>query len=434
MSNKTHSWPDGHWHWPVTVSHFHGVRRGGLIYTGGQASLNSAGQVVNPDDLSAQTRNVYQHVETILTDLGATTDDLVKLVIYFVGDESDEKHMLDILADLLAGASSPVVSTICLPALCYPGMRIELEGVAIDPDYRTDNNPAFIRSETLPALNKRFSHVVCCNNLIFTGDISALKPDGTLADSGDLISQTRNMMNNLGCALSLASASFDQVLKLNVFYRGDGTAENWETPAAIRASYFSDPGPAATGIALSGFAQEGLMTKIAVTAHATAHATAQVSEKNAEKLSPDKSATELIEATEDNPVVRYSWPEGHWNWTTALPYKHGNRHGKIIHLGGQVALDKNARVLHPKDIVAQTHVALENIKKILTDLNATMDDVVKVTTFYQGTASAEALHQNLLVRSEAFQTPGPATSGIPVPYLVYEDMVIEIEVIAVSDE
>ena len=96
-----------------------------------------------------------------------------------------------------------------------------------------------------------------------------------------------------------------------------------------------------------------------------------------------------------------------------------------------MALDKNANVLHPDDIVEQTKIALTNIQTILTDLGATMDDIVKVTTFYKGSSSAEALHENLLIRSRAFNKPGPATSGIPMPYLVYEAMVIEIEVIAV---
>jgi len=90
-------------------------------------------------------------------------------------------------------------------------------------------------------------------------------------------------------------------------------------------------------------------------------------------------------------------------------------------------------VLHPDDIVSQTKVALSNIETILADLGATMDDIVKVTTFYQGSASADALHENLLIRSSAFNKPGPATSGIPVPHLVYKSMVIEIEVIAVVD-
>ena len=404
---KTHSWPENHWHWPVELSHFHGVRRGGLIFTGGQADLDQYGNVVNPEDLVEQTQNVLHHVEKILVDLNASFNDLVRFVIYFTGDASDEVQILDLIAGQLNEGARPVVSTICLPALCYPGMRIELEAVAVDPDLRTASNPEYKRSDSLPALHSSFSHAVRCNDLIFTSDMSAIQSNGEIYAHGDIIEQTRTMMDQLDHALGLFDATAKDVLKLNVFYLGDGTAENWAEPAAIRAAFFNDPGPAATGMAVDHFAQPGLMTKISVTAAA------------------------LHNQTKNQTAIRYSWPDGHWDWTTPLPYKHGNRFGEVIHLGGQVALDKNANVLHPDDIVEQTKIALTNIQTILTDLGATMDDIVKVTTFYKGSSSAEALHENLLIRSRAFNKPGPATSGIPMPYLVYEAMVIEIEVIAV---
>jgi enamine deaminase RidA (YjgF/YER057c/UK114 family) len=130
----------------------------------------------------------------------------------------------------------------------------------------------------------------------------------------------------------------------------------------------------------------------------------------------------------------FAWPANHWNWTETLPYKHGNRFGQLIHIGGQVALDSNAKVLKPDDIVEQTRIALRNIKAVLAELDADINDVVKVTTFYQGKASAEALHENLVIRSDAFKSPGPATSGIPMPHLVYQSMLIEIEVIAILDK
>ena len=348
-----------------------------------------------------------QHVESILIDLGAGLNDLVKLVIYFTGDDADEALILELIGKRLSHSTRPVVSTICLPELCYPGMRIELEAVAIDPTLRSSANPEFFRSNKLPALPVQYSHVVRCNDLVFTSDMSAIDADGSLHANGDVIEQTRLMMRKVEQALAMVACTPNQALKLNVFYQGDGTADNWAKPAAIRAGFFPEPGPAATGISVTGFAREGLMTKIAVTA----------------------AAVGAVHAT---PPIRYSWPEGHWDWTTHLPYKHGNRFGDVIHLGGQVALDTNAEVLHPNDIVEQTKIALANIKTILADLGASMDDIVKVTTFYQGNASAEGLHKNLCIRSNAFQTPGPATSGIPVPYLVYENMVIEIEVIAVA--
>jgi len=381
MVLKTHSWPENHWCWPVELSHYHGVRRGGLIFTGGQADLDGQGSVVNPDDLTSQTTNVLCHVEAILTDLGASLSDVVKLVVYFTGNAADETGILNLIASHLTEDTRPVVSTICLSALCYPGMRIELEAVAIDPTCRSASNPEYKRDSYLPALHPQYSHAIRCNDLIFTSDMSAIQNNGAIQASGDINEQSRIMMKQLERALELFDVTAQDVVKLNVFYLGDGTADNWSSPAAIRAAFFDDPGPAAT-----------------------------------------KSSN-----------TRYAWPHGHWNWTSPLPYKHGNRCGQIIHIGGQVALDIDANVLHPNDIVAQTQIALRNIKTILSDLDAVMDDIVKVTTFYQGSASAESLHKNLLIRSDAFHKPGPATSGIPVPCLVYENMVIEIEVIAVVD-
>ena len=414
---KTHSWPENHWHWPVELSHFHGVRRGGLIFTGGQADLDQHGDVVNPENLVKQTENVLRHVENILADFDASFQHLVKFVIYFIGDASDEAQILDLIASKLSDDTRPVVSSICLPELCYPGMRIELEAVAVDPDLHTHSNPEFKRGDTLPALHTSFSHAARCNALIFTSDMSAILADGNIHAPDNVIQQTRIMMDQLGDALGLFNTTAKDVLKLNVFYLGDGTAENWTEPAAIRAAFFENPGPAATGMAVGYFAQPGLMTKIAVTAAAL----------------PDQTKDQPVNASEpvSQTAIRYSWPEGHWDWTTPLPYKHGNRFGEVIHLGGQVALDKHANVLHPDDMVQQTKIALNNIQTILADLGAAMDDIVKVTTFYKGSASAEALHENLHIRSKAFNTPGPATSGIPMPYLVYEAMVIEIEVIAV---
>jgi enamine deaminase RidA (YjgF/YER057c/UK114 family) len=399
---RSYSWPENHWSWPVELTHQHGVRSGDLIFTGGQADLDQSGNVVNTGSLEAQCSNVIGFVKDILTDLNASASEIVRWVVYFVGDAKDEALIVSMLDQATPEHCMPTVSTVCLPALCYPGMRIELEAVAWSPLEDTGKSVQYARGGQLPQLLAGFSHALRCDDLVFTSDCCAISADGKVLSPDDLIAQTRLMMECLANTLSLVNASINDVLKLNVFYLGDGTADNWSAPAGIRASYFNDPGPAATGIAVGSFAHPGLMTKIAVTAG--------------------------VGATRE-----YSWPKDHWDWTEKLPYKHGNRFGNLIHLGGQVALNKNAEVLHPDDMIEQTRIAMQNIERVLAEFNATLDDVVKVTTFYQGSASAQALHENLLIRSGSYNKPGPATSGIPVTTLVYESMVIEIEVIAMLD-
>ena len=402
---KKHSWPSSHWNWPVPLNHAHGVRAGEFIFTGGQASLDSDGRVLHAGNLKLQCNTVVNYLINVLHDLECQAGDLVRLVIYFVGDSEAEAAILKGIADCLGDDVSPVVNTICLPELCYPGMLIEIEGVAMRS---TDNKFLPRKQIRLPELSQLpdgYSHVVHCSDTVFTSDLSSVDNNGQVLHANNIIAQTHRMMEQMNTALSSVGANSDHVSKLNVFYVGDGTAENWEIPARIRADCFSSPGPAATGITVPSMPRQGQMTRLAVTAMKSA------------------GGGELIK--------NFSWPQGHWDWTTTLPYQHGNLCNGIIHLGGQVALDINAEVLHPDDIVQQTHIALDNIRKVLAEFNATLRDVVKVTTFYQGSASAEALHKNLTVRSEAFGHPGPATSGIPVPHLVYPNMQIEIEVIAI---
>ena len=128
----------------------------------------------------------------------------------------------------------------------------------------------------------------------------------------------------------------------------------------------------------------------------------------------------------------HSWPEGHWDWPIKLPYKHGVKHGNMIFVGGQVALGQQGNVLHPGDIVAQTRIAMENVKAVLAGFGATLDDVVKVNIFYVGTGTKENWETAARVRASYFKDPGPAATGIPVPFLAYEGMMTEIEVIAMA--
>jgi len=412
MTNRQFSWPEHHWNWPIPLTHQHGVRAGHFIFTGGQADLDMAGNVRHPHNIERQVDSVTSYMLAILLDLDANARDLVRLVVYFVGDAEIESSILKQISQIIGADARPVINTIPVPQLCYPGMVIELEGVAMRSTGDDSLTRQHVRIESLPALPAGYSHVVLCDDVVFVGDMSAINPDGSVAAPDDVIAQSTIMMDQLGVALNAVNVNYDDVLKLNVFYVGDGTAENWEQPAIVRQGYFKDPGPAATGITLPTFSTPGLMTKIAVTAMGSAD----------------------VENPQRDLTRRYSWPQGHWNWTTLLPYKHGNRCGSLIHLGGQVSLDSQAQVIDPDDIVAQTKRAIRNIEKVLTELGATLDHVVKVTTFYEGQTGADALHQNLQVRSSAFKQPGPATSGIPVPSLVYENMRVEIEVIAVVDD
>lgn len=131
--------------------------------------------------------------------------------------------------------------------------------------------------------------------------------------------------------------------------------------------------------------------------------------------------------------TEHVWPEGHWDWPIKLPYKHGVKRGNLIFVGGQVAMDDDGNVLHPGDVAKQTALAMENIERVLAGFGARMSDVVKLNRFYVGRGTKEDWEVGARVAASYFEEPGPAATGIPVPALAYEGLMVEIEVIAIVE-
>ena len=105
-----------------------------------------------------------------------------------------------------------------------------------------------------------------------------------------------------------------------------------------------------------------------------------------------------------------------------LPFRQAVRHGDVVYLSGQVAVEAR-----PSAMPAQARLALTNMEQVLAQVGATMGDVVKTTVYYAGLdgwAEAAAIH------GESFPNPIASTSVV-VPALVEPRFAIEIEAIAV---
>jgi enamine deaminase RidA (YjgF/YER057c/UK114 family) len=89
--------------------------------------------------------------------------------------------------------------------------------------------------------------------------------------------------------------------------------------------------------------------------------------------------------------------------------------------------------MHPGKLGQQTRQAMLYVGTILHELGADYNDVCKVTTVYKGDCGHDELHENLSIRSSFFEEPGPATTGVPLPALGYPEMVIEIDIFAMTE-
>jgi len=405
---RRYAWPDGHWSWPIGITHKHGVRCGQMIWIGGQVDLSASGEVRNPGDLQAQIPHVVRHIGRVLDELDASEADLVKLLCFYVNDGSvEEPRVLAAIRAALPAGASPAVTAVPVPYLAYPGMMIEIEGYAMRGE---DDRPlprAQAPASGLSPLPEGFAPALRCGKMIFVSAQSPVDRAGAIYRPGAIVPQTEKVMDQIGAALGRFGASFDDVVKVNRWYVGHGTVADFEPAALACAAHFKEPGPAATGIPIPRHARDGQQIKIEVVA----------------MLGEDGRRLPR----------RHVWPESLWDWHVHLPYKHGLKCADMIFLGGQVSLDKRGVAVSPGNLPAQTRQAMIHIGTILRELGADYRDVCKVTTMYEGRCGAEDLHSNLAIRSSFFPDPGPATTGIPLPKLAYPEMVIEIDVFAMAE-
>lgn len=402
---KRHAAREGHPAWPVPVAHRHGVRSGRMVWVGGQGDLGPDGAVRHPGDEAAQVRGAVERLGQVLAELGAGPGDLVKLVcVHVAADAAAEERVLGFLAEALPEEARPVVTLIPVPYLARPDMAVEIEGVAM----REPGGAPVARTEGAAALSPvpgRFPGALRAGEMIF---VAAQPPhaDGRVAHPGNIVAQTRLAMRRVGEALAAFGADYGDVVKMNRWYAGHGSVEDFEPSALACAAHFEEPGPAATGIPVPAFCDPAERIRIEVIA---------MRGEDGARLPRE-----------------HVWPDTLWDWTVHLPYKHGLRCGDMIFLGGQVSLDTGGRAVDPGDMVRQTRQAMAHIGTILAALGAGFGDVCKLVTWYAGPCGEAALAENLAVSAGHFDDPGPAATAVPLPVLAYPAMVIEIDTYAMA--
>ena len=402
--------PLGHWRLgPSVTNNSNGLVCNQMIFIAGQVDLDERNQLRRQGDLEAQTKAVMDYVGRVLDGGGADMSDLVKLTAFYVSDGSvEEDDLLRHLAGCLGSMAGPgpAVTAIPLPGLAHPGMMIEIEGLAM----RHPNGQRLPRvsawSPDCPSLPSPFSQALRCGEMIFTSCVSARDHQGRIAHPGDIAAQSHVMLGRLDGLLGQLGADLDDVVKTNVFNVDGGTKASWAEPALIRASHYREPGPAATGLSFPRLWPAGVMTKNDVIA---------------------------MRGADGSRLPRtHVWPDGHWDWTVHLPYRHGLRCGDLVFLGGQVPLGRGAAVLAPGDMVAQTKISMDYIGRVLGELGLGFGHVVKVNSFYVGDVGVEVLRPNLETRFSYFPAEGPTSTGVPVSNLAYEGMLTEIDVVAMA--
>ncbi len=103
---------------------------------------------------------------------------------------------------------------------------------------------------------------------------------------------------------------------------------------------------------------------------------------------------------------------------------------RILHISGQVAMDRNGNTVGRSDIEAQAIQAMENIKTLVEEAGGTLADVCRIVVFV---TSREYLPKVMEVRRRFLSEPFPATTTVVAAGLANPDWLVEIEATAVLE-
>lgn len=369
------------------------VRRRGMVWTSGITAAGSghAGQIAACVEALRET----------LARVGCGLEALAWLNCFYKLDEGiEEGEIARLLATALPGEMALTLGLVPVPHLDDAEAYVLIEGMAIcDADGNPVPSRPFTSGSSLP-LPAPFVHGLRAGRMILVSSLGPLEPDGAVAHPGDLAEQTHHVMRQIGTVLESFGADWGDVVKMNRWYSGAVGIEDFEPGALACASYFAEPGPSATGLPVPRHARDGVTIKL--------------------------SSIAMLGEDGQRLPRQHAWIEGMWDWHTPLPYKHGLVCDGMVFLTGQVMLSTKGEAIHAHDVAAQVAGSFANMARVMEALGCGRDEVCRVLTVHvdseeTGRPDTAALQ----ARETAPHTI--ATTTVPLPFLAYEGMVVEID-------
>ncbi len=108
------------------------------------------------------------------------------------------------------------------------------------------------------------------------------------------------------------------------------------------------------------------------------------------------------------------------------PYSQAIRANDFIFVSGQIPIDPATGAFAGDDIVSQTHQCLKNIRAILAQAGARMENVVQANVYLKHISDFAAMNE---VYAQYFEGVCPARAAVQVG-AIPRDALVEIEVIA----
>lgn len=111
--------------WEARAGYSRAVRMGAFIFVSGTTAINEAGEIQHPGDLYGQAIYIYQKIEGVLQNLGASLADVVRTRVYIT--DMSQWELSTRAHHQFFAAVRPANTLVEVSALATPEMLIEIE-------------------------------------------------------------------------------------------------------------------------------------------------------------------------------------------------------------------------------------------------------------------------------------------------------------------
>ncbi|QIG48291.1 hypothetical protein G5V57_11480 [Nordella sp. HKS 07] len=380
------------------------VRAGNLVFVGGLYAGDGA------TDVKAEAGAIFERLKALLAQAGATLADVVKHNIYF-SSSPDDLSIAHFMAEL-----DEVRSTY----FTYPGpttteincgldravARLMIDAWAVIGAEREVLDPPAHWRWPKPS---PFVHGWKVGNMLFLGGQRALDRDGRLLGLGDIEIQTDEAFRNLDTMLKAGGGDRRNLMRQNTYFRffGEGRAvtDYWEKMTAVRRRYMSVPSAAGAGLRIESLSLADELIQV----------------EGIGVLGDEKQRLQ---------------PAGHWDWSIpGNQFTQGWKIGRLAFIGGQISADARARAVG-HDMETQSRNVFNFIRRTLAEAGLDETHVAKLYIYYhaEGSWADIAAEREVIARvqREFYPSPGPVVTALRVAGFAFEDLLIEIEALAVT--
>jgi enamine deaminase RidA (YjgF/YER057c/UK114 family) len=374
------------------------------VFLGGCTGLTLDGNgFVGEGDPAAQAETAMRNVRTLLEEAGARMED-VCLVNNFTTNREDRALVYPVIARHLEGVN--VVSTgLIVKELAEPYITFEIDVWAVVPRDREKGHGRFRLTNArggylMPALNYANARSIRANDHIFLQGQTGMTLDGRNFDGeGDPGRQADVAMQNVRELLADAGSGIEDVCKITT-YLTDPAHRSQIHP--VLARHFKDVHPAWTSTVVKGLARSELNFEIDVFAFIP-----QDRERGHERF----GVTDPVDPGD------------------GIPRSRAVRAGNFVYIQGANGHDPGGdRSTLPGDPPEQAERTMDNVRRLLEEAGARMEDICKITTMV-----ADHAH-----RAEVYPVLGrhldgvyPVCTGLVMQGLSRPELNFEMDVFAV---